>query len=114
MDVVELDAFSDGAWIFRFDGRVLQIFGGWEVHTSSHAVLVDSWSIHVRQLTVRVGNADKGGYRVMFCSLASAMGCTDRGILSLTFVDEADPRWGSMQRFLSTLKSAGANVQSLG
>ncbi len=109
MDVLELDGFSDGAWIFRFDGRVLQIFGGWEVHTATHAALVDSWSIHVKQLTVRVGKTDEG-YSVTFCSLASAIGCPDRGILSLTFADQADSRWGRMQSFLSALKTAGANV----
>jgi len=109
--VLELDAFADGAWIFRFDGRVLQIFGYLEVYTASHSIVVDSWSIHVRQLIVKVAGPDKhGAQSVMFCSITSEKRCPDRGILKLTYTESTDPRWTGMLTFLADLRTAGANV----
>ena len=110
--VLELDAFADGAWIFSFNGRVLQIFGYLEVHTASHSIVVDSRSIHVRQLIVRVAGPDKhGAQSVTFCSIASENACPERGILKLTYTEATDPRWSGMLSFLSELRAAGANVQ---
>ncbi len=108
-DVLEVDAFGNGAWIIRFDGRVLQIFGCMEIHTGTHAMLVDSWSIHVRHLTVHLfGPSRKGTHDIAFTSLASAAGCPDRGILKLT--ELGDALWARMQPLVAAVRTAGANV----
>ena len=105
--MVELDLFANGNWILAFDGRVLEIFGSvhpnWNVN---NLVSVDSWRIHVTQLTVKVAGPDKKGMReVDFCTHSDPNGAFKVSQLNET-------QWGRLQPFLETLAKATAPAAS--
>jgi hypothetical protein len=79
----------------------LEIFG--RVHPEwnvNNLVDLDSWRIHVSQLTVKTTGPDKKGYRtVAFCSHADPSG-------AFKVTDLLESQWNRLQPFLETLASA--------
>ncbi len=101
-DVLEVDPFANGEWIFVLDGRILEICGrihpGWNTGTST---LVDSWWVHVTHLNVKVTGPDKKGFHeVAFCTRANP------AAYQLTFAKLTDAQWSRLQPLLDALAKA--------
>jgi hypothetical protein len=60
-DLLEVDVFDDGGWIFAFDGRVFEIFGKFVASTDIHQHTNDSWRVHLNQLHFDITGPDKKG-----------------------------------------------------
>jgi hypothetical protein len=71
-EMLEFDPYANGQFILAFDGRILEIFGKITSRIDMHPTTTDSWSIHVKQLNVKVTGPDKKGLReVRFLTPAS-------------------------------------------